>query len=74
MPAMPVRCRFYSRQGYEAIWRGMKFSASLNYDLDKIRFRKLLPAAGWDRPRMTLVDTRTPDKKRLISVRPVIGK
>lgn len=37
--------RFYSRQGYEPIWRGMKFTASLNYDLEKIRFRKLLPAA-----------------------------
>ena len=37
--------RFYSRQGYEPIWRGMKFTASLNYDLEKIRFRKMLPAA-----------------------------
>lgn len=37
--------RFYSRQGYEPIWRGMKFTASLNYDLDKIRYRKMLPAA-----------------------------
>lgn len=38
--------RFYSRQGYEPIWRGMKFSASLNYDLDKIRLRKMLPAVA----------------------------
>lgn len=38
--------RFYSRQGYEPIWRGMKFSASLNYDLDKIRFRKRLQEAA----------------------------
>ncbi|HWV22196.1 MAG TPA: GNAT family N-acetyltransferase [Devosia sp.] len=37
--------RFYSRQGYEPVWRGMKFTASLNYDLEKIRFRKMLPAA-----------------------------
>lgn len=37
--------RFYARQGYEPIWRGMKFSASLNYELDKIRFRKLLSEA-----------------------------
>lgn len=38
--------RFYQRQGYEPIWRGMKFSASLNYDLEKIRFRKLLQEAA----------------------------
>ncbi|SFV31998.1 ribosomal-protein-alanine N-acetyltransferase [Devosia crocina] len=38
--------RFYSRQGYEPIWRGLKFSASLNYDLDKIRFRKPLREAA----------------------------
>lgn len=38
--------RFYSRQGYVPIWRGMKFTAILNYDLDKIRFRKMLPAAA----------------------------
>jgi ribosomal-protein-alanine N-acetyltransferase len=38
--------RFYSRLGYEPVWRGMKFTASLNYDLDKIRFRKMLPAAA----------------------------
>lgn len=38
--------RFYERQGYEAIWRGMKFSASLNYELDKVRFRKALREAA----------------------------
>ena len=38
--------RFYSRQGYEPIWRGLKFSASLNYDLDKIRFRKAFREAA----------------------------
>lgn len=38
--------RFYSRQGYEPIWRGMKFSASLNYELDKIRFQKRLREAA----------------------------
>ena len=37
--------RFYTRQGYEPIWRGMKFTASLNYELDKIRFRKTLSEA-----------------------------
>lgn len=37
--------RFYTRQGYEPIWRGMKFTASLNYELDKIRFRKSLSEA-----------------------------
>jgi len=38
--------RFYTRQGYEPIWRGMKSSASLNYDLDKIRFRKTFSEAA----------------------------
>jgi len=38
--------RFYERQGYEPIWRGMKFSASLNYELDKVRFRKSLRVAA----------------------------
>ena len=38
--------RFYERQGYEAVWRGMKFSASLNYELDKVRFRKSLRKAA----------------------------
>lgn len=38
--------RFYLRQGYEPVWRGMKFSASLNYELDKIRFRKPLREAA----------------------------
>lgn len=38
--------RFYERQGYDPVWRGMKFSASLNYDLDKIRFRKTLLKAA----------------------------
>lgn len=37
--------RFYERQGYVPVWRGMKFSESLNYELDKIRFRKNLPKA-----------------------------
>jgi len=37
--------RFYERRGYEPIWRGMKFSASLNYELDKVRFRKSLREA-----------------------------
>lgn len=37
--------RFYERSGYEPIWRGMKFSASLNYELDKVRFRKFLREA-----------------------------
>ncbi|MEQ9636423.1 MAG: GNAT family N-acetyltransferase [Devosia marina] len=36
---------FYERRGYEPIWRGMKFSASLNYELDKVRFRKFLREA-----------------------------
>lgn len=38
--------RFYERNGYIPVWRGMKFSASLNYELDKIRFRKALPEAA----------------------------
>lgn len=38
--------RFYQRQGYDPVWRGMKFSASLNYELDKIRFRKTLLEAA----------------------------
>ncbi|MBJ3784332.1 GNAT family N-acetyltransferase [Devosia sp. MSA67] len=38
--------RFYERHGYEAVWRGMKFSASLNYELDKVRFRKSLREAA----------------------------
>jgi ribosomal-protein-alanine N-acetyltransferase len=37
--------RFYERHGYEPVWRGMKFSASLNYELDKVRFRKALREA-----------------------------
>ncbi|MFK4809281.1 GNAT family N-acetyltransferase [Devosia sp. ZW T5_3] len=36
--------RFYQRHGYVPVWRGLKFSASLNYELDKIRFSK--PLAG----------------------------
>jgi ribosomal-protein-alanine N-acetyltransferase len=38
--------RFYERHGYIPVWRGMKFSASLNYELEKIRFRKALPEAA----------------------------
>jgi len=34
--------RFYMRQGYTPIWRGMKHSPSLNYALDKVRLRKPL--------------------------------
>ena len=34
--------RFYERHGYETIWRGRKFTPSLGYALDKIRFRKAL--------------------------------
>ena len=37
--------RFYERRGYTPIWRGMKFSASLNYELDKVRLRKSLREA-----------------------------
>lgn len=37
--------RFYQRRGYRPVWRGMKFSVSLNYELDKIRFRKPLTEA-----------------------------
>lgn len=38
--------RFYMRQGYSAIWRGMKHSPSLNYALDKVRLRKSLQRAA----------------------------
>lgn len=38
----PGAVRFYERHGYSAVWRGVKFTASLNYELDKIRFRKPL--------------------------------
>jgi Acetyltransferases len=38
--------RFYLRNGYEPVWRGRKFSADLDYELDKIRFRKSLAAAA----------------------------
>lgn len=34
--------RFYVRQGYSIIWRGMKHSPSLNYALDKLRLSKRL--------------------------------
>jgi ribosomal-protein-alanine N-acetyltransferase len=34
--------RFYERWGYQPVWRGSKYSASLKYELDKIRFRKSL--------------------------------
>ena len=37
--------KFYMRQGYSTIWRGMKHSSSLNYALDKVRLRKPLMAA-----------------------------
>jgi ribosomal-protein-alanine N-acetyltransferase len=38
--------RFYQRQGYAPVWRGLKFSATLNYELDKVRFRKDLREAA----------------------------
>jgi ribosomal-protein-alanine N-acetyltransferase len=34
--------RFYQRHGYQIIWRGLKFSASLNYELDKVRLARSL--------------------------------
>lgn len=34
--------RFYERWGYQPVWRGSKYSASLKYELDKVRFRKSL--------------------------------
>lgn len=36
--------RFYQRHGYATTWRGLKFTPSLNYELDKVRMAKTLGA------------------------------